>query len=80
MKGVQIRGFVWSAFSRIRAEYGQTLYSVQMRENTDQNKTPYLDTFHAVIRGSKNRESEFCVLYKSHGDGSDMASFKVYCK
>ena len=35
----------WSAFSRIRIEYGGTLrissYSVQMRENTDQNNSKY---------------------------------------
>ena len=42
VKSVQIRSFFWSVFSRIRAEYGEILcispYSVQMRENTDQNK------------------------------------------
>ena len=35
----------WSAFSRIRAEYGEILriypYSVRMRENTDQNISQY---------------------------------------
>ena len=36
VKSVQIRNF-------------SGLYSVRMRENTDQKKTPYLDTFHAVI-------------------------------
>ena len=35
MKSVQIRSFFWSAFSRIRTEYGP-------------EKTPYLDTFHTV--------------------------------
>ena len=35
MKSVQIWSFFWSAFSRIRTEYGP-------------EKTPYLDTFHAV--------------------------------
>ena len=33
----------WSVFSRIRTEYGEirsiSLYSVQMRENTDQNNS-----------------------------------------
>ena len=42
MKSVQIRSFYWSAFSRIRTEYGDLRskysYSVQMRENTDQKK------------------------------------------
>ena len=35
----------WSVFSRIRAEYGEirsiSLYSVRMRENTDQNNSKY---------------------------------------
>ena len=35
----------WSVFSRIRAEYGEippiSQYSVQMRENTDQNNSEY---------------------------------------
>ena len=80
VKGVQIRGFVWSAFSRIRAEYGQRL-CIQYKCGKILTRTKLrIQTLHAVIRGSKNRESEFCVLYKSHGDGSDMASFKVYCK
>ena len=37
VKCVQIRRFSWSVFSRIWTEYGP-------------EKTPYLDTFHAVIR------------------------------
>ena len=35
VKSVQIRSFFWSVFSRIRTEY-------------EPEKTPYLDTFHAV--------------------------------
>ena len=35
MKSVQIRSFFWSVFFRTRTEYGP-------------EKTPYLDTFHAV--------------------------------
>ena len=27
----------------------KSLYSVGIKENTDQKKTPYLDTFHAVL-------------------------------
>ena len=42
MKGVQIRSFLWSAFSCTRAEYGdyqsKSPYSVWVRENTDQKK------------------------------------------
>ena len=42
MKSIQIRSYFWSAFSRIRTEYGEILrispYSVRMRENTDQKK------------------------------------------
>ena len=45
VKSVQIRSFFWSVFSRIRTEYGEilhiSLYSVQMRENTDQNNSKY---------------------------------------
>ena len=41
-----------SAFSRIRAEYGEirsiSPYSDRMRENVDQNN-PNTDTFHAVM-------------------------------
>ena len=41
----------WSTFSRIRTEYEEILrisrYSVQMRENADQNNSEY-DTFYAV--------------------------------
>ena len=37
--------FFWSAFSRIVTEYGEilriSLYSVQMRENTDQKNSEY---------------------------------------
>ena len=37
--------FFWSAFSRIRTEYGDILrispYSVQMQENTDQKNSKY---------------------------------------
>ena len=36
VKILQIRIFFWSVFSRIRTEYGP-------------EKTPYLDTFHAVF-------------------------------
>ena len=36
---------IWSVFSRIRTEYGDmrsiSLYSVRMRENTDQNNSKY---------------------------------------
>ena len=42
VKSVQIRSFLWSVFSRIRTIYGEilriSLYSVRMRENTDQEK------------------------------------------
>ena len=42
VKSVQARSFFWSAFSRIRTEYGEirsiSPYSVQMRESMDQKK------------------------------------------
>ena len=31
----------WSAFFRIGTEYGETPYSVPMRENADQNNSEY---------------------------------------
>ena len=44
---------VFSVFYPIRNVYGdlwsKSRYSVRARENTDQKKTPYLDTFHAMI-------------------------------
>ena len=53
VKSVQIRSFFLVSISRIRTEYGEILriswYSVRMRENTDQKKTPYLDTFQGVL-------------------------------
>ena len=52
MKSVQTPSFFWSEFSCIQTEYGDLLgkssYSVRIQENTDQKKTPYLDTFQAV--------------------------------
>ena len=41
VEGVQIRCFFWSAFSRIWAEYRESIspYSVRMRENTHQKFT-----------------------------------------
>ena len=53
VKSVQMRSFVWSAFSFIWTEWRdllrKSLYSVRIQENTDQKKTPYLDTFHTAI-------------------------------
>ena len=44
----------WSAFSHIRTEYGVILhispYSVQMRENTDQNNSEYGHFLPSVMR------------------------------
>ena len=33
--------FSWSVFSHIRTEYGETLHSVQMRENMGQKNSEY---------------------------------------
>ena len=45
--------FFWSVFSGIWNGYEDLLhkstYSVHIRENTDQKKTPYLDSFHLVF-------------------------------
>ena len=42
MMSVQIRSCFWSVFSRIRTEYGdlgsKSVFSVRIRENTDQKK------------------------------------------
>ena len=63
IKSVQIRSFFWSVFSHIRTEYGDLLckspYSVLMRENTDQKKNPYLDTFYTVKYWSMWKTEEF---------------------
>ena len=53
MKGVQIRSFFWSVFSRIRPEYGEILCIQFLRFQSEcgkygPEKTSYLDTFHAV--------------------------------
>ena len=56
VKSVQIWSFFWSAFSRIRTEYGEILrtdtpYLFVFSPNAGKyktEKTPYLDTFHAV--------------------------------
>ena len=47
---VQIRSFFWSVLSRIRTEYGEILRTVfsPNAEKYGPEKTPYLDTFHAV--------------------------------
>ena len=52
VKSVQIRSFLWSVLSCVWTEYGEirsiSPYSVRMRENTEPEKPPYLNTFHAV--------------------------------
>ena len=51
VKSGQIRSFFWSVFSRIRTEYGEILYLSVFIPNAGKHgpeKTPYLDTFHAV--------------------------------
>ena len=48
VKGVQMRSFCWSAFSRVRTENGdlhrKSLHSLRIREHTDK-KTPHFETF-----------------------------------
>ena len=55
MKSVQIRSFFWSVFSRIRSEYGEirsylSIFSPNAGKSGPE-KTPYLDTFHALYFG-----------------------------
>ena len=61
VKSVQIRSFVCSVFSRIQAEYGDLLckfpYSVQIRENTDQEKLRLWILFTHRLHPSKNCDS-----------------------
>ena len=65
MKSVQIRSYFWSVFSRIWTEYGEiqsiSPYSIRMRENTDQKKTPYSDTCYAME--DYWNINKFCKLY-----------------
>ena len=72
MKSVQIRSFFCSVFSRIRTEYGEThripLYSVQMRENTDQKKLRIWTLFtqcQTVMNWSSRKEKDgiFSTVY-----------------
>ena len=53
MKSIEIQSFFWSIFSRIRTKCVEIRsifsYSTRIRENTDQKKTLYLDTFHALL-------------------------------
>ena len=45
----------WSMFSQIRTEYGENPYLSMLSPNTgkyEAEKTPYLDTFHAVLTSS----------------------------
>ena len=54
VKNVQIQSFFWSLFSRIRTKYRDLFrrspHAVRIRENTDQKKNVYLDTFHSVLQ------------------------------
>ena len=51
MKGVQIRSFFWSVFSAFGLNTERYGVSLRIQSNTgkyEPEKTPYLDTFHAV--------------------------------
>ena len=49
VKSAQILSFFWSVFSHIRTEYGEILRISPYAGKCGPEKTPYLDTFHAVI-------------------------------
>ena len=53
------------------------LNSVQIRENTDQKKTPYLDTFHAVVFYKKVLLE---ILQNSQENVCFEVSFKISCR
>ena len=59
MKSVQIPSFFWSVFSCIWTEYEETLrislYSVQLRENTDQKKLRLRTFFTQCITESSKK-------------------------
>ena len=50
----------WSVFSRIRTEYGEirsiSLYSVQIRENADQNNSDYGHFSRSVSQSVQKRQ------------------------
>ena len=56
----------WSTFARIRIEYGEILpispYSVQMRENADQNNSEYGHFSRSVVFLDLVRESGFLLM------------------
>ena len=58
MKSVQMQSFFWSAFSRIRAKYGDLLrkspYSVRMREKMDQKISVFKHLSHSGRNTDKN--------------------------
>ena len=80
VKSVQIRSFFWSVFPRIRAEYREirniSLYSVRMRENTEQKKlriwtflTQWFCLFTSILKNARQFVGviEFtCTLYLCH--------------
>ena len=58
------RDFFWSLFSRIWTEYGDSVFSPNTGKY-GQEKTPYLDTFHAVFSKSSSNlafKSEYTIL------------------
>ena len=56
VKSVQIRSFFWSVFSCIRTVHGD------LRSKNKPEKTPYLDTFHAVATLKGNVATEHVIL------------------
>ena len=62
VKSVQIWVFFCSAFSRIRTEYGEILSLSVFSPNAGKygpEKTPYLDTFHAVLLKQTSNSSSY---------------------
>ena len=50
LKSAQIQSFFWSVFFHIRTEYVTILQTITNAGKYGPEKTPYLDTFHAVHR------------------------------
>ena len=63
---VQMRSFFWSVFSRIRTDRkSDTEYLSVFSSNAGKygpGKTPYLDTFHAVLAAKRDLNNEGKVL------------------
>ena len=75
VEGVQIRCFFWSAFSRIWAEYRESIspYSVRMRENTHQKFTWEITS---IVWKAESKHSE--TLKLKHKERTFLRNFLLW--